>query len=141
MELSAPLTFGVGRVASAALIGRLPGIAVFGAGLIAGALVAALADRPAVRSDEVHAGAAPAMAMSAGERAAPLSPRLLPGEAARSSARDAPQCGQGGSIARKAASGGRAGPDPHEPCLAPRLRIGLPCSLTLHRHARGLLAA
>src|SRR5258708_31488449 len=119
MELSAPLTFGVGRVASAALIGRLPGIAVFGAGLIAGALVAALADRPAVRSDEVHAGAAPAMAMSAGERAAPWSPRLLLGEGARSSARDAPQCGQARSISGEAEGAGPARPDPHGPCPSP----------------------
>src|SRR5258708_25578549 len=110
MELSAPLTFGVGRVASAALIGRLPGIAVFGAGLIAGALVAALAGRPAVGSDEVHAGAAPALAMSAGERAAPWSPRLLPGEAARSSARDAPPCGPAGSPPREAQGRGPARP-------------------------------
>src|SRR5260221_3696614 len=106
MELSAPLTFGVGRVASAALIGRLPGIAVFGAGLIAGALVAALAGRPTVGSDEVHAGAAPALAMSAGERAAPWSPRLLPGEAARSSAPDATPFRQGRSTARAAESRG-----------------------------------
>src|SRR6266851_1402122 len=121
MELSALLTFGAGRVASAALIGRLPGIAVFGAGMIAGALVVALAGRLAVRCDGVHAGAAPALAMSAGERAAPWSPRLRPGEAARSSARDAPQCGQAGSTAAKAEGRGRAGRDEHEPCQAPSL--------------------
>src|SRR5258706_15445643 len=136
MELSAPLTFGVGRVASAALIGRLPGIAVFGAGLIAGALVAALAGRLAVRSDEVHAGAAPALAMSAGERAAPWSPRPLPGQAARSSARGAPQCGQAGPIAGKAEGGGRAGPGQHQPCQAPRPRLGLLGSLTANGPAR-----
>src|SRR5260221_686323 len=141
MELSAPLTFGVGRVASAALIGRLPGIAVFGAGLIAGALVAALAGRPTVGSDEVHAGAAPALAMSAGERAAPWSARLLPGEAARSSARDAPQCGQAGSTAGKAEGGGRAGRDQHEPCLAPSLRIGILGSLTVNGQAGALVPA
>ncbi len=141
MELSALLTFGVGRVASAALIGRLPGIAVFGAGLIAGALVAALAGRLAVRSDEVHAGAAPALAMSAGERAAPWSPRLLPGEAARSSARDAPQCGQAGSIAGKTEGGGRGGRDQHEPCQAPSLRIGILGSLTVNGQAGALVPA
>ena len=141
MELSALLTFGAGRVASAALIGRLPGIAVFGAGLIAGALVAALAGRLAVRSDEVHAGAAPALAMSAGERAAPWSPRPLPGQAARSSARDAPQCGQAGPIAGKAEGGGRAGRDQHEPCQAPSLRIGILGSLTVNGQAGALVPA
>src|SRR5258708_36989425 len=140
MELSAPLTFAVGRVASA-VIGRLPGIAVFGAGLIAGALVAALAGRPTVRSDEVHAGAGPARGMSAGERAAPWSPGLLPGEAARSSAREAPQCGQAGSTAGKAEGGGRAGRDQHEPCLAPSLRIGILGSLTVNGQAGALVPA
>src|SRR5258708_36595046 len=122
MELSAPLTFGVGRVASAALIGRLPGIAVFGAGLIAGALVAALAGRPAVRSDEVHAGAAPAMAMSAGGGGGPWAPRLLPGGGARSSPAAAPQWRQAGPIAGKAEGGARAGRDPAGPLSGPEPR-------------------
>jgi DNA-binding SARP family transcriptional activator len=43
MELSFPLAVGAGRLASASLIGRHPGIAMFAAGLLAGALAVALA--------------------------------------------------------------------------------------------------
>jgi len=98
MQLSAHLALGVGRLSSALLVGRLPGIAVFGAGLIAGGLVVALAAWLAGRSHEAGAGAAPHLAASPGERTAPEAPEapeLLPGEAAYVPGHDARRHGPG----------------------------------------------
>ncbi|MGN6792266.1 MAG: hypothetical protein ACTHJW_07720, partial [Streptosporangiaceae bacterium] len=45
MELSPALVAGAGQLATTSLIGRAPGIAMFGAGLLVGALIVALATR------------------------------------------------------------------------------------------------
>jgi len=101
MQLSAHLAPGAGRLTGALLIGRLPGIAVFGAGLIAGGLVVALAAWLAGRSHEADAGAAPRPGASPGERTAPErpeapeAPELLPGEAVHVPGQDARRHGHG----------------------------------------------
>jgi DNA-binding SARP family transcriptional activator len=98
MQLSAHLALSVSRLTSALLVGRLPGIAVFGAGLIAGGLVVALASWLAGRSHDAGAGAAPRLAASPGERTAPEAPEapeLLPGEAAHVPGQDARRHGHG----------------------------------------------
>ncbi len=120
MELSVPLALalGVGRLASASLVGRLPGIAAFGAGLISGALAVALAGRLAGRNQYVHAGAARDLATATGELAGPQSSRLLPGEAARAAGQDAPQRGQAGPLAGKADGGRQAGRHQDQHCHA-----------------------
>ena len=145
MELSAPLAVCVGRLANASLIGRLPGIAVFGAGLIAGGLAVALAGWLAGRSLDVHAGAAPDLATSPGERARPGSPMLLPGGAAGCQGQDAPQRGQEASLrgqeaplrAQAAPTAGKAeaGPacrDEYQHRQEPALRIGMLGSLIVN---------
>jgi DNA-binding SARP family transcriptional activator len=148
MELSAPLAVGVGRLASASLIGRLPGIAVFGAGLIAGGLAVALAGWLGGRSLDVHAGPAPDLATSPGERAGPASPKLLPDEAAGCPGQDSPERGldsplrgQVGSIPGKAEADGPACRDEHQHRQEPALRIGMLGSLTVNGLAGALVPA
>jgi DNA-binding SARP family transcriptional activator len=154
MELSAPLAVGVGRLANASLIGRLPGIAVFGAGLIAGGLTVALAGWLAGRSLDVHAGAAPDLATSPGERARPGSPMLLPGGAAGCQGQDAPQRGQEASLrgqeaplraqAGPTAGKAEAGPacrDEYQHRQEPALRIGMLGSLIVNGLAGALVPA
>jgi DNA-binding SARP family transcriptional activator len=155
MELSAPLAVGVGRLANASLIGRLPGIAVFGAGLIAGGLAVALAGWLAGRSVDVHAGAAPNLATWPGERAGPGSPMLLPGGAAGCPGQDAPQLGQEAPLrgqagptagkaapaAGKAEAGGPACRDDHQYRQEPTLRIGMLGSLIVNGLAGALVPA
>ena len=144
MELSVPLALaalGVGRLASASLIGRLPGMAAFGAGLIAGALAVALAGRLAGRDQWVHAGAAPDLATPTGELTGPQSSRLLPGEVARAAGQDAPQRGQAGPMAGKADGGRQAGRNQDQHCHAPGLRIGILGSLTVNGQAGALVPA
>ncbi len=71
MELSTPLTTGIGPLAGAASIARLPGIAMFCAGLFAGALTVALARgltswrRPAPLEDGASLAAGPPAAVPA----------------------------------------------------------------------------
>ena len=141
MELSTPLTLGAGRLASASLFGRLPGIAVFGAGLIVGALAVALAGKLGARSEGVHAAAAPTLAMPAGERAAPGSPTILPGEAARAPGRPPAQRGRAGPVTGKAEGGNPADRDQREHCQPPSLRIGILGSLTVNGQAGALVPA
>jgi DNA-binding SARP family transcriptional activator len=141
MELSAHLAPGVGRLASAWLVGRLPGMALFGAGLIAGALAVALAGWLAGLGQDIPAGGAPDLEMPAGERAAPQSPELLPGEAARPPGQDAPQRGQAGPTAGKTEGGGLACQDQHQDCQPPSLRIGVLGSLTINGQAGALVPA
>ena len=118
---------GVGSLADASLIGRLPGIAVFGGGLIAGVLAVTLAGWLAGHSRDVHSGAAPDLAMSPGERAAAYSPRLMRAEAAHCTRFDARPRRQTGPTAGN--------------CHAPSLRIGMLGSLTVNGQAGGLVPA
>jgi DNA-binding SARP family transcriptional activator len=130
---------GADRIAGAPVIGRLPGIAVFGAGLILGGLAVALAGWLADRSQNVHSRAALDLATLAGERTAPESARLMPGETARCpwqyGRQDGPITGQ--------ADGSGAGTAQYQGqhCRAPGLRIGLLGSLTVNGHAGALVPA
>src|SRR5215470_15250400 len=90
MELSALLMLGAGHLAGASLIGRLPGTAVFVAGLIAGGLAVALARWLGGRSRNALSDAALGLATSAEERTEPESAELMSGEVARRPRQDAP---------------------------------------------------
>jgi DNA-binding SARP family transcriptional activator len=139
MELSALLAPGAGRLASEAPTARLPGIAMFAAGLLAGALIVVLASwlesrrrrRSAAGREEDPADAAPA---GAPESVPCAEPRLMPREA------PAMPAGQPRRPADQAA--------PAEPQVAeragagrPRLRIGLLGSLTVNGQAGALVPA
>jgi DNA-binding SARP family transcriptional activator len=142
MELSAPLVLGVGHLAGAALIGRLPGIAVFGAGLIAGALGVALTGWLAGRSPHDQAEAVQELATPAGQRAAPEAPKLMPGKAACCPGPDARDHRRPGPIASSAeGSGVVAGQDLDRSCHAPSLRICMLGSLTVNGQAGALVPA
>src|SRR5215813_849563 len=139
MELSALLMLGAGRLVGASLIGRLPGIAVFGAGLIAGWLAIALVGWLAGRSQNIRSGAALDLATSAGVRTAPDSAKLMPGEAARWTRQDV---GHHRPIGRQTdGSGVGTAQYQDQHCHAPSLRIGLLGSLTVNGQAGALMPA
>jgi len=139
MELSALLMLGPGHLAGASLIGRLPGTAVFVAGLIAGGLAVALAWWLGGRSRNALSEAALGLATSAEERTEPESAELMSGEVARRPRQDAPHRR---SITRQTdGSGVRSARYQDQHCPAPSLRIGLLGSLTVNGQAGGLVPA
>jgi DNA-binding SARP family transcriptional activator len=130
---------GAVRLVGAPVSGRLPGIAVFSAGLIAGGLAVVLTGWLADRGQNAHCGVTLDLATSAGERTAPKSARLMHRQTARCPRQDArhhrPITWQ--------ADGGGTGTAQHQdqPCPAPSLRIGLLGSLTVNGQAGALVPA
>ncbi len=160
MELSALLAPGAGRLASEALTARLPGIAMFAAGLLAGALVVVLASwlesrrrrRSAAGREEDPADAAPAGAPESvpcaeprlvPSRQAPAMPAGQPRRPADQAAPAEPQAAEPDAAESQAAEPQAAEPQATEPAGArqPRLHIGLLGSLTVNGQAGALVPA
>lgn len=154
MELSALSAAGAGRLAGEALIGRLPGIAMFTAGIAAGALVVVLANwLESRRRRESAAGRAegPAAAVSAkaleGVAAAGPAPERAGQVRPAGQPRPGERPADTGLPHRAARAGRRGAAEPLEnlqpPVAAeqPRLRIGLLGSLTVNGQAGALVPA
>jgi DNA-binding SARP family transcriptional activator len=124
------LAVGAGHLAAAAsLPGRLPGFAVFGAGMLAGALTVALAGRYRPRSLESDAGRPPAADAAAANVLEVRVPHARPWRSAVPSVSPEPQPPP------------QPPPPPPPPPLAPSLRIGVLGSLTINGQAAALVPA
>ena len=132
-----PLAIGAGQLAAAVSVpGRLPGVAVFGAGMLAGALTVALAGWLRPRSLDSDAGGLPGADAPAADAAAARAPLARPVRSALPLAW--PVSAPPPAVLPAPMP---PPPEPPPPPLAPSLRIGVLGSLTVNGQAGALVPA